>query len=172
MSYAVLSCRYLLAGVFLVALVSKLRSRAAYLEFVAATGALLGVGDRTARQAALPTVAAEAIIVCALIAEPAARAGLGLAALLLGCFAVALTRALRRGSTAPCRCFGASSTPIRVEHATRSAVLCALAIAGLLVDLSLATHHYEPAGVAVSAPAVAAGILLTTRLDDVLNLWR
>ncbi|MEV6560500.1 MauE/DoxX family redox-associated membrane protein [Nocardia sp. NPDC051756] len=172
MIYVVLSCRYLLAGVFLVALVGKLRSRATYLEFVAATGALLGVGDRAARRAALSTVAAEVIIVCALIAEPAARVGLGLAALLLGCFTVALLSALRRGSTTPCRCFGASTTPIRVEHVLRSATLGVLALAGLLVDLTLATHHYAPAGVAVSVPAVAAGILLSTRLDDVVDLLR
>lgn len=172
MSYVVLSCRYLLAGVFLVALVSKLRSRAAYLEFIAATGALLGTGDRTARRAALSTVGVETAIVCALIAEPTARVGLGLAALLLGCFTIVLMRALRRGATTPCRCFGASTAPIRVHHAMRSAVLGALAAGGLLVDLALATHQYEPAGVAVSVPAVAAGILLTTRLDDVADLLR
>ncbi|KAA8882082.1 hypothetical protein F3087_39195 [Nocardia colli] len=172
MSYVVLSCRYLLGGVFLVALVGKLRSRAAYSEFVAATGALLGVGDRIARWAAMSTVVAEAVIVCALIAEPTARVGLGLAALLLGCFSVALTRALRRGSTTPCRCFGASTTPIRIEHALRSAVLGVLALGGLLLDLTLETHRYELAGVAVSVPAVAAGILLTTRLDDVADLLR
>ncbi|MFE9580997.1 MauE/DoxX family redox-associated membrane protein [Nocardia sp. NPDC006044] len=172
MIYLVLSCRYLLGGVFLVSLVGKLRSRAAYSEFVAATGALLGVVDRTARWAARATVAAEVVIVCALIAEPVARAGLGLAALLLGCFTVALTRALRRGSTTPCRCFGASTTPIRVEHAMRSAVLGSIALGGLLIDLTLATHRYELAGIAVSVPAVAAGILLTTRLDDVADLLR
>lgn len=172
MIYVVLSCRYLLGGVFLVALVGKLRSRAAYSEFVAATGALLGVGDRTARWAALSTVVAEVVIVCALIAEPVARVGLGLAALLLGCFSVALMRALRRGSTTSCRCFGASTTPIRIEHALRSAALGILACCGLLIDLTLETHRYEPAGVAVSVPAVAAGILLTTRLDDVVDLLR
>ncbi|PXX71664.1 methylamine utilization protein MauE [Nocardia tenerifensis] len=172
MSYAVLSCRYLLAGVFLVALVGKLRSRTAYSEFAAATGALLGVGDPTARYAALTTLTAEALIVCALIAEPTARIGLVLAALLLGCFTVALGRALRRGSTTPCRCFGASTTPIRVHHAMRSASLGVLALAGLLADLTLETHSYAPAGVAVAAPAVAMGILLITRLDDVVDLLR
>ncbi|RDI69252.1 MauE/DoxX family redox-associated membrane protein [Nocardia pseudobrasiliensis] len=172
MIYVVLSGRYLLAGVFLVALVGKLRCRAAYLEFVTATGALLGANTRTARWAAGATVAIEAITVCALIAEPAARVGLGLAALLLGCFTVALIRALRRGSTTPCRCFGASTAPIRARHAMRSAALGVIALGGLLVDLTLDAHHYEPAGVAVAAPAVAAGILLTTRLDDVADLLR
>lgn len=54
----------------------------------------------------------------------------------------------------------------------RSAALGVLALGGLLVDLTLETHRYELAGVAVSVPAVAAGILLTTRPDDVVDLLR
>ncbi|GAB2687247.1 MauE/DoxX family redox-associated membrane protein [Nocardia thraciensis] len=172
MSYAVLACRCVLAGVFLVSLAGKLRSRTAFEEFVTATAALLSAPGRPAKVVAVGTITAEIAVVCAMVFEPSRRLGLIMAVAVLVCFTVALVRALLRGAAAPCRCFGASDTPIGIRHVIRNIVLAAVAAAAVALDVAVGTHHYEPVGIAVIVPAVAACVLLTVRLDDLVELLR
>lgn len=172
MSYLVLGCQGVLVGVFLVSIVGKLRGRGAYREFVSATASLLAAGHRTARVLAPLTITAECTVVLALALPGAARLGFAMAAALLCCFSVALVRAIRRGSAAPCRCFGASSTPVSSHHVVRNIVLIATAAAGVIIDLAVDSEQLEPAGVAVVGLAVLACVLLIARLDDLVTLLR
>ncbi|MFE3445685.1 MauE/DoxX family redox-associated membrane protein [Nocardia sp. NPDC059180] len=172
MSYVVLACRYVLVGVLLVSLVGKLRGRTAYAEFVAATATLLGDRDRMAKVLAPLTIMSEVAIVCALVIEPARRLGLVSAVVLMACFAVALGRAVRLGSARSCRCFGASTTPMGIRHVVRNLVLAAAAVVGLALDLAVGPHRYELAGLAVIVPVVAACVVLTVRLDDLIDVLR
>ncbi len=161
--YLELGCRGLLAGVFLVSLAGKLRGRAAYAAFVAATASLLATDGRQARVLAPLTIAAEIATVGALAVG---TAGLLVAAALLGCFTVALVLALRRGTTAPCRCFGASTTPIGVHHVVRNLVLAGLAVVGSIAGYDGAP--LDPAALVVTALAALVCVLVTVRLDDLV----
>lgn len=165
--YLALGCRWLLAGVFLVSLFGKLRGPAAYTAFVAATASLLATGTRQARVLAPLTIAAEAATIVAL---GFGRAGLVAAAALLGCFTIELMRAVRRGSAVPCRCFGASTTPVGVHHVVRNVVLIGLAVAaaGFAGD----DAPLDPGALVVTALAAAVGVLVTARLDDLVAVSR
>jgi uncharacterized membrane protein YphA (DoxX/SURF4 family) len=165
--YLELGCRGLLAGVFLISLAGKLRGRAAYAAFVAATASLLATGGRQARVLAPLTIVAELGTVVALAIGPF---GLVAGAALLGCFTVALVLALRRGSAAPCRCFGASTTPIGLHHVVRNVVLAGLAVAGAIAGSVADDQPIDPAALAVTALAVAIAVLVTVRLDDLVDL--
>ena len=165
--YLELGCRGVLAGVLLVSLAGKLRGRAAYAAFVAATKSLLATGDRQAGVLAPLTIAAEIGTVVALAIGPA---GLVAAAALLGCFTGALVLALRRGSVAPCRCFGASTTPIGLHHVVRNVVLIGLAAAGLIAGAAPGDPPVEPAALAITALAVGVCVLVTARLDDLVDV--
>ena len=136
MTYLVLACRGVLVGVFLVSLAGKLRSRTAYQEFVSATATLLSTTVARARQLAPLTIAAELVVVCTLAIEPFVRPGLVMAAALLLCFTMALFRALLRGTTTPCRCFG-KPTPLTPTHALRNIALIAIAMTGLITHFAL-----------------------------------
>lgn len=170
MSYLVLGCRGVLAWIFLVSLFGKVRGPAAYGVFVRATGRLLSVSGRAGRVLAALTVAAECLVVVALVAP--AAVGFAAAIALLCVFSGALVRALRRGEDTGCHCFGASTTPVGLHHVVRNLVLVAVAAAGLIVEVWAHPGGYRLAGVAVTAPAVVACVLLVTRLDDLVALFR
>ncbi|MFC4947013.1 MauE/DoxX family redox-associated membrane protein [Pseudonocardia sp. GCM10023141] len=172
MTYLALACRGVLGGVLLVSLFGKLRGREAYRGFVTATATLLATTAGAARVLAPLTIAAELAVVGALAVEPLVPAGfVGAGALLCG-FTVALVRALRRGAGVPCRCFGASTTPIGIPHVVRNVALVAVAALGFVVGAAVDPAPYEPAGLALCALAVAGCLLVTTRLDDLLYLLR
>lgn len=112
-------------------------------------------------------------VVCGVLPLPFAWTGLvgfALAGLLLGAFAVGILLSLRKGTRAPCRCFGASTTPLGGRHVMRNLVLTGICIAGVVAS---------PAG----SPGLGAGTLLggfcglligvaVTALDDLVSLLR
>jgi hypothetical protein len=129
---------------------------------------------------AVGVLTAEVAVVPLLVLAP--LGGFVLAAVLLGGFAVAIGRALRRGERGPCRCFGASSAPLGPRHVVRSAGLGLVALTGAAVlasgsasvpvlatgsDLLRAAH---PAGVALAATVAGVLTLLTVVLDDLAAL--
>jgi hypothetical protein len=133
---------------------------------------LLPLSRTVTRPAALLVVLGEAAVVplLALPAPAAHRTGLALAAALLGAFAAAIALSLRRGSRTPCRCFGASATPLGPRHVVRNLLLTAGAAAGAVAPASTAGLH--PGGV---LSAVFAGLLLgllVTVLDDLIEALR
>ncbi|MEU8103212.1 MauE/DoxX family redox-associated membrane protein [Nonomuraea muscovyensis] len=164
-----IACRVLLAGVFAAALAGKLRGRSAYQEFAASIVAL-GVLPRTPAKAAAAAITAGEAVAVVLLAWPATAAlGFGLSAVLLGAFAAGIVSALRRGRRAPCRCFGASTTPLGRAHVYRNLVL--LAGSGLGLVAAFAGGPAEVAGVAVAAVAGAVAVVPVVRFDDLVSLF-
>lgn len=111
--------------------------------------------------------AAEAAVVV-LLAVPATRtAGFVAAAALLAVLTAGIAVVLARGTTAPCRCFGASATPLSARHLVRNGVLVVVAVLGLAAPAG--PPGIGPALVATLAGAVAG--LLVTVADDVVELF-
>ncbi|MGW5559222.1 MauE/DoxX family redox-associated membrane protein [Micromonospora sp. NPDC003944] len=164
-----LTARLLLALVFVVAVVGKLRTRAGFAEFVASVRQF-GVPARWAPPAARVAVATEAAVVVLLAVGRTVPAGLLLATGLLGVLTAAIVGALRRGARPACRCFGAGDAPIGARHVVRNLALTTVALLGLL---GWATASGPP-----SAPTVllAVGVAVplaavVVRLDDVVALF-
>jgi hypothetical protein len=172
MEYVLVGCRSLIALVFVVSAVSKLRSRRAYAEFVSATGRLSPrpVAAATARRLAAATVVAELATVVLVLVPATVPAGFGAAAALLLAFTGTILLALRRGVRAPCRCFGSSEQPLGSAQVVRNAVLLAVAALGLAGGVSAAPSP-ELAGalVAVVAGGVAATMVVVA--DDIASLF-
>jgi hypothetical protein len=169
--YLEVVCRALLASVFVVAVVNKVASRAAWLDFVRSLRELRQLPEAVVRPAAVATVTVEALVAVLLLVpvRTAGILGFALAAGLLGAFTVVIGRALARGNRAPCRCFGASSTPLGRPHVVRNLTLICVALLGL-AGLS--------AGAAIDPGyAVLAGItglvlgILTTAAEDIVALF-
>ncbi|WP_165958786.1 MauE/DoxX family redox-associated membrane protein [Actinomadura sp. KC345] len=172
MAHYLLFCRVVLAGIFVVSLISKTRGRNAYREFVDATRALLEVPSRRARPLAGAAVAAEAGTVVLLTVPGMSPTGFAVAAGLLSCFTVALVRAVRRGTGASCGCFGATAAPAAPRHVIRNLLLIALAC-GALATLLLETRPAPGmAGGALTALVAVTLTALILRLDDLVDLFR
>ncbi|MEV4659927.1 MauE/DoxX family redox-associated membrane protein [Micromonospora sp. NPDC049301] len=165
-----LTARLLLALVFLVAVVGKLRTRAGFAEFVGSVGQF-GVPSRWVPAAARVAVAAEAGVVVLLAVPRTVPAGLLLAAGLLGVLTAAIVGALRRGARPACRCFGAGDAPVGARHVGRNLALAAVALLGLL---GWATATGPPPSAPEVLFAVGVAVPLTAvvvRLDDLVTLF-
>ncbi|MEV5552149.1 MauE/DoxX family redox-associated membrane protein [Nonomuraea wenchangensis] len=158
MDHLALTARCALGLVFLVAVIGKVRGRAAYEAFRRSVPELVPL-PRGAASAVLPAlvVAAECAVVVLLAVERTAAAGLALAAAVLLAFTAGIGRALRAGVRASCRCFGMTPSPLGRLHLVRNLALAALAVAGAAAVLAGAPGQPHPAGVAL---AVAGGALL------------
>lgn len=172
MQYIEVAVRAVLVVVFALALAGKVSSRSAFAAFVASLRRMNLVGEAWLRTAAVATVVAEsAIVVLALVpVRLAATAASVLAAGLLGALTVAVAQVVRRGAAVPCRCFGASDTPLSMQHIARNLTL--VVVAGLGVAGSLAGGSFQAPLVAVIALAGVVMGLLVTRWDDLVALMR
>ncbi|MEU8113260.1 MauE/DoxX family redox-associated membrane protein [Micromonospora sp. NPDC048947] len=172
MSYVGAFIRCLILVIFLVAIVSKIRDRRRFHEFVDSVAALRLLPARMVRPAAVTVVAAELAVCALLVSLPAPSlmaGGLGLAGALLGGFAVTIATALRRGVTASCRCFGGSaSVPFGWLHVIRNAALALISLLGVYAVLWQPNTNLG--SVAITAPFALLVAALTIRLDDVVNL--
>jgi hypothetical protein len=165
---------FLIAGVLAVSLVSKLRSRSSLRAFATGLGELRVLPAGLARPVAGAAVVAEAAALGLLLWPGTAIAGLGLAVLLFGGFTTALVLAVRRGSQAGCRCFGATSAPVAWRHVARSGALGAAALVALAAQLVEATRPLTGIGgpqtvVAVGVAAMGVGALVW--LDELAWLF-
>ncbi|GAA3246412.1 MauE/DoxX family redox-associated membrane protein [Nonomuraea helvata] len=172
MQYVDVASRLLLLTVFALALGSKVSSRSAWNEFVRSIRTMAVIDNAKAPAAAVATAVAEAgVIVLAVI--PLRWAGslsFVLAAGLLGCLTVAVIMVVRRGAAVPCRCFGASTTPLGVEHVVRNGILIAIALLGL--GASLVNGSFEPGfGIVAGVFGAVLGVLMS-RWDDLVSLLR
>lgn len=157
MATVVLIVRLLLAGVFAVAGLAKLRDREGTRGSLAGFGAPAGLAGPGA--VVLPL--AELAVAGALLITPSARVGALGALALLAVFAVAIAVNLARGRTPDCNCFGAlHSEPVGAGTLVRNAVLAALAV--LVVVEGPGTNVVEPFrgldGTAVTFGAMAAAL--------------
>ena len=178
MGYLEVAARLLVGTVFVVALAGKVRGAGAYAAFEASLRQMRVVPEALVRPAAAASLAAEAAVV-ALLAVPrewAGLAGFALAAGLLSVFAAAIALSLRGGNRAPCRCFGASATPLGRGHIARNAVLVAITLAGLIAAAgpgapgSLASTA-GPGAIVAGGAGLVVGIIVTA-YDDVVALFR
>ncbi len=168
MGYAVVACRALVLVVCTAALLSKLRRRRAWVEFVASVRDLRLLPDRWAGAAARSTAAAEAGVAVSLVVPSAAvtSTGLLLAGVLLACLGGTVLLVVRRGVPATCRCFGASVVPLQPSHAVRNGLLAAAALAAAAWTARRPgagglPEGLHPGGVAVALAAGAlAGVLV------------
>jgi hypothetical protein len=137
MRYAEIACRLCLLTVFALALAGKVSGREAFAAFTRSLRAMAVLPEPAVAPAARASVVAEALVVV-LLAIPArypAAAGFAVAVGVLAVFTAAILRSVRRGNSVPCRCFGASSTPLGTRHVVRNIVLIAVALTGLAATL-------------------------------------
>ncbi|GGR08911.1 MauE/DoxX family redox-associated membrane protein [Streptomyces netropsis] len=172
MEYLVVGARGLLGLVFLVSVAGKVAGRSAFTAFVASVRSLGVVPPVLVRPVARTVVAGEAAV-CVLTAVPvrgAATAGFLVASALLAAFTAGIAAAVRRGATAPCRCFGPSTTPLDTPHIVRNVLLFAVAVAGVLAVPVAADGR--PGGLVVAGIAGLFAGAVVTRLDHLLALFR
>ncbi|AVT29269.1 methylamine utilization protein MauE [Plantactinospora sp. BC1] len=170
MRYLEVGCRVLLAAVFIVAVANKVASRAAWRDFVRSLRELRQLPEAAVRPAAVATVTAEALA-AALFLVPLRVAGVlgfALAIGLLAAFTVVIGLALARGNRAPCRCFGASSTPLGIPHLVRNLTLICVAALGVL-GLSTGTA-LDPAYAMIAGITGLVLGMLTTAAEDIVAL--
>ncbi|GIE36148.1 hypothetical protein Ait01nite_091930 [Actinoplanes italicus] len=164
----------LIAGVLVVSLAGKLRSRASLRAFADGLGDLRVIPGRLARPVAGVAVAAEAVTLGLLLWPGTTAAGMAAAALLFGGFTTALVIAVRRGSRAGCQCFGASSAPVAWRHVARSGCLGAAALAGLVAQLAVAAPPFSGAGgpqLVAAAGMATLGVGVLVWLDELAWLF-
>jgi hypothetical protein len=172
------------ACVFGVSAAGKIRSRAAYRAYRAGLGAnhllpgyllataaaVLAVGEAlTAAWLTGGTVllAARGGHASALLAEPALAA----ATLLTATLTVGLTVAIRRGSAAPCPCFGVrSSRPAGPAHLLRNLVLLGALVSGLTLG-PVARRPPAPAGLVLALGTAAVAAMLIIRWEDIAEVF-
>ncbi|MEV0385475.1 MauE/DoxX family redox-associated membrane protein [Nonomuraea sp. NPDC050643] len=172
MQYVDVAGRALLITVFVLALVSKVSSRGAWSAFVRSTRAMAVIPDKLAPPAAAATAAAEAgvIVLAAVPVRWTGSAAFVLATGLLGCLTVAVVLVVGRGAAVPCRCFGATETPMGAPHVIRNLILLATALLGLAG--SLVSGSFDPAFTVVVGLFGAVLGLLMARWDDLASLLR
>ncbi|GIH73963.1 MauE/DoxX family redox-associated membrane protein [Planobispora longispora] len=169
MDYLVVAVRCALFVVFAASLVSKVRGRVSFASFTASLPGF-GVPAGRARGVAGAVVAAEAAVLVLLALPDTVPFGFALATALLAVFSWAMARVLRRGARVPCRCFGASATPVSVLHVTRNLVLaCAALTAGAFSAAAGQPPH--PAGLMIAAATGAVLAALVITLDDIAGLF-
>jgi hypothetical protein len=124
-------CRALIAIVFAISFLSKVRSGTAFGEFRTATRALSGLRGGWGTAAAVLVAAAESAVVLGLLATPTKPYAFATAVALLGAFTLALLRNGRSPAPVACRCFGGSTASNGHLPVFRNAVLLAAAACGL-----------------------------------------
>lgn len=172
MRYVELASRLLLATVFVAAVAGKVYGRSAFGAFVTSLRRMDVLPESATSAVARVAVTAEAFVVLLLLVpiRLAGVAGFVLAAGVLTAFTVAIGLSLRHGNRAPCRCFGASTTPLGARHVTRNLTLIAVSLLGLAATLGPGRLD---AGAALVAGAVGVVLgVLVTALDDIVELVR
>lgn len=169
MNHLDLTCRFLLATVFLVAGASKLRGPAA--ADLRSTVLAMGVRPRAlAGAVAAMMPAAEGTVVVLLAVPVTVVAGYLAAAVLLLGFTAGITTALRRGQAVQCRCFGTGGGVMSRRHVARNMLLVAVAAVGLATHLAGTGSAPAPAAVALSAAVGAIIATAVIRSDDLAYL--
>ncbi|MEU8247918.1 MauE/DoxX family redox-associated membrane protein [Nonomuraea sp. NPDC048916] len=172
MQYLEVACRLLLAAVLIMAAFTKVSGKGAWLAFVHSLRQLDQVPSPLLQPVALAVVAIEAIVAVLLLVpvRVAGWIGFALAGCLLLSFTLVIGRALSHGNRAPCRCFGASSTPLGLSHVLRNLMLVCVAVLGLAGASASGTLD-APYALLAGAGGLVAGILITA-FEDIITLIR
>jgi uncharacterized membrane protein YphA (DoxX/SURF4 family)/peroxiredoxin len=169
MTTAVLGIRILLAAVFAVAGIAKLRdldgSREAMRNF--------GVPAGLAGPAGVVLPLAELAVAVGLVPTPTARWAAVVAFLLLLAFIVGISNALRRGESPDCHCFGQlHSAPAGPSTLARNGVLAALALVVVVEAPGAALDDWVAARTTAELVAVGVGIAAIFFGAGWLVMWR
>ncbi|MER5784000.1 MauE/DoxX family redox-associated membrane protein [Streptomyces mobaraensis] len=172
MRYAEIGLRCLLGLVFLVSSVSKMSRRGSFRSF---KGSLLDTGllSRSLAGPAAVCVVTGEIAIWVSLAIPLESAGIfgfGLSAGMLAVFAVGILMTVRRGVGVPCRCFGASVTPLGMRHVGRNLLLAAGGVCGIVSVTSPGQVATAGAALAACCGVVLGGLVAV--LDDIFELFR
>ena len=164
----VLGVRVLLAAVFAVAGVAKLRdefgTRDALYQF--------DVPPKSIGFLWIALPVTELVTAVALLFPPTARLGAVLALLLLAAFVFVIARALSRGKTPDCHCFGQlHSSPAGPTTLVRNGVLAALAVVVLVEGPGPSISSWVGDRSAEELVAVGAGILAVLSTGSAIGLW-
>lgn len=201
MSLVLTASQCLIAAVFLVSAVGKIRLktgvaklrvgrigvatlriakvRAADGGFAESVLGLVGLPTRIARTATIAAAAAEVVVVVLLAVGAilpsthpwATAAGFGLALLLLLGFTAALAVALRHGVRTPCGCFGPSSDAPSTRHVVRNALLMAAAATGAITAGSVEPAALSPDSISAGVVGIVVAIAVVAG-DDLVALVR
>ncbi|MEU0550771.1 MauE/DoxX family redox-associated membrane protein [Micromonospora sp. NPDC005979] len=169
MSVAVVAAILTLAGALAISIVGKVRNRASFETFAHAVSELRVTSTRRSRPVAAASITAEAGVLALVLWPETATIGLAAAVLLFGAFAVALTHAVRQGSTSGCHCFGPTSATVAWRHVVRTGLLAAAAAGALWGATTLPTVSLGmlPPAQFLVAFTIAAFVTTTlVRLDD------
>ncbi|WFF00125.1 MauE/DoxX family redox-associated membrane protein [Micromonospora sp. WMMD964] len=169
MVYLAIGVQCLLGTVFVVSSWAKLVGRNSFREFVTSVDDLGLLPIRWVRPVACLVVGGE-LGVCGLLLVRAVDVAYLLAVFLLIAFATAIALTRRRGVSATCRCFGASTAPFGPRHIVRNGVLAAAALVAAFGPQTTAR-----AGAGGTAVAMLAGLLVgvvVVTLDDILDVLR
>jgi hypothetical protein len=159
MPFVVVAAQFLLAAVFAVSAIAKVRDGRAFRRYVAAL-------RLPVRLSTVGTVASELVVAGLLLVPAAAPIGFALTLGLLGVFSLALDRGRRLDVRVPCGCFG--PTPggaVGNGGLVRNGVLAIVAAAGFTGSIATAPATLSSGFVATSALGVAAAIVVV-RFDD------
>ncbi|WP_431932894.1 MauE/DoxX family redox-associated membrane protein [Nonomuraea jabiensis] len=165
MVHVLVASQVLLTTVFVVSAYSKLRSRAALRSFAATLRSLPGPARFPA---AMATVVMELVAAATLIVLP--QAGLAVGGMLLIAFSAWIAVSLRRGRREPCRCFGASTTPLGPVHLVRNGLLLLVVALGSVALMSPG-GPVTVAGLALAVPVGLVAAILLIVFDDIADLF-
>ena len=163
--------RTVLAAVFLIAVISKVRSRTAFREFASSLDDIgwLRRRWRSTASALIPTL--EATVVVLLVAPVSVMFGFGAGAILLLAFTAVTGAEIAGGRRVRCRCFGAGAAPIGPAQIARNIVLLIVSVAGLAIEpMSHGSANGAWLVLAVGLAALSAVALV--RWDDLAYLVR
>lgn len=172
------------ACVFGASAAGKMRSRAAYRAYRAGLGANHLVPGRLLATAAAALAACEAltaawlagctVVLAALGSRPPAlldEPALAAATLLTATLTAGIAVAIRRGSPAPCPCFGVKSPrPVGPAHLLRNLVLLSVLVSGLALG-SAGSRRPTPAGLALALGTAVVAAMLIIRWEDLAEVF-
>jgi hypothetical protein len=184
MSEIVLAVLTLGACVYGVSAASKLTGRAAFSSFragIRATGLVRETRLRmvtvvlVSTEVAVAAGSAAAAIVLALAPRssgPLVSLAFGAGCVLIAALLAGVALVMRRGTQAPCRCFGAASNlPLGAVHLVRNSCLLSVLAAGLFINvLRGAAAATGAPGDLVAVATALIGALLFIRWDDLAGL--
>jgi hypothetical protein len=160
-------CCWLVAVVFAISAVGKLRTAAARAAFRRSVADMAVLPARAVGPVAAAVPIVEAAAVVLLVVPPTATLGSVLALGLLALFTSGIVIVLRRGTRAGCLCFGTTERLYGPRHLVRNGVLAAAALA--IAVLSEHPADLLAALIAITAGAVAALVLVMS--DELLDLF-
>lgn len=152
-----------------------MRTRAAFHAFASAITDLRVAPARWSRPVAVAAIAAETAVLALVLWPGGATVGLTAATLLFSAFAVVLARAIRRGATVGCHCFGPTSAPVAWRHVARSGFLAVTAIGALWGAFALpavSLGSLDPPRVLLAFSAAGIVVMVLVWLDDLTWLLR